>query len=66
MVENILLTFRVHYQFSMTYIIIGGKNEDEYDLVLRKVSIRARELNIKISLEKIQFRQPQVKYMDDV
>ena len=60
--RNILVTLRVHYQCSM----IGGKNEKEHDLVLRKVLIRARERNIKFNREKIQFRVPQVKNMGEV
>ena len=56
------MTLRVHYQFSM----IGGKNEKEHDLVLRKILIRARERNIKFNREKIQFRVPQVKYIGEV
>ena len=36
-------------------IIIGGKNEQEHDLILRKVLTRARERNIKFNRDKIQF-----------
>ena len=46
-------------------IIIGGKNEQEHDLILRKVLTRAREPNIKFNRDKIQFRVSQVKYMGE-
>ena len=44
-------------------IIIGGKDEQEHDLILHKVLTRARERKIKFNREKIQFRVSQVKYM---
>jgi len=47
-------------------IIIGGKNEQEHDLILRKVLTRARESNNKFNRDKIQFRVNQVKYMGEV
>ena len=47
-------------------IIIGGKNEQEHDLILRKVLTRARERNIKFNRDKIQFRVNQVKYIGEV
>ena len=47
-------------------IIIGGKNEQEHDLILRKVLTRARERNIKFNRDKIQFLVNQVKYMGEV
>ena len=47
-------------------IIIGGKSEEEHDLILRKVLTRARERNIKFNRDKIQFRVNQVKYMGEV
>ena len=47
-------------------IIIGGKNEQEHDLILRKVLTRAREHNIKFNRDKIQFRVNHVKYMGEV
>ena len=47
-------------------ITIGGKNEQEHDLILRKVLTRARECNIKFNRDKIQFRVNQVKYMGEV
>ena len=37
-------------------VIVGGKNEQEHDLILRKVLRRARERNIKFNRDKIQFR----------
>ena len=37
-------------------IIIGGKSEEEHDLILRKVLRRARERNIKLNRDRIQFR----------
>ena len=37
-------------------IIIGGKSEEEHDLILRKVLRRARERNIKFNRDRIQFR----------
>ena len=37
-------------------IIIGGKSEEEHDLILRKVMRRARERNIKFNRDRIQFR----------
>ena len=37
-------------------IIIGGRDEQEHDLILRKVLTRARERNIKFNRDKIQFR----------
>ena len=37
-------------------IIIGGKSEEEHDLILRKVLTRARKRNIKFNGDKIQFR----------
>lgn len=39
-------------------IIIGGKDEQEHDLILRKV--------LKFNRDKIQFRVSQVKYMGEV
>ena len=47
-------------------IIIGGKNEEEHDLILCKVLTRAREHNIKFNRDKIQFRVNQVKYMGEI
>ena len=48
-------------------IIIGGKDKQEHDLILRKpVLTRARERNIKFNRDKIQFRVSQVKYMVEV
>ena len=47
-------------------IIIGGKSEEEHDLILRKVLTRARERNIKCNRDKIQFRVNQVKYVGEV
>ena len=47
-------------------IIIGGKTEEEHDLILRKVLTRARERNIRFNREKIQFRVSQVKYMGEI
>ena len=47
-------------------IIIGGKDEQEHDLILRKVLTRARERHIKFNRDKIQFRVSQVKYMGEV
>ena len=47
-------------------IIIGGKNEQGHDLILRKVLTRAQEGNIKFNHDKIQFRVSQVKYMGEV
>ena len=41
------------------------KNEQEHDLILRKVLTRARERNIKFNRDKIQFRVNQVKYMGE-
>ena len=43
-------------------IIIGGKDEQEHDLILRKVLTRAQERNIKFNHDKIQFCFSQVKY----
>ena len=34
-------------------IIIGGKSEEEHDLILLKVLTRARERNIKFNRDKI-------------
>ena len=42
-------------------IIIGGKNEQEPDLIFHKVLTRALECNIKFNRDKIQFRVSQVK-----
>ena len=36
-------------------IIIGGRDEQEHDLILRKVLTRARERNIRFNRNKIQF-----------
>ena len=47
-------------------IIIGGRDEQEHDLILRKVLTRARESNIKFNRDKIQFRVNEVKYMGEV
>ena len=47
-------------------IIIGGRDEQERDLILRKVLTRAREHNIKFNRDKIQSRVNKVKYMDEV
>jgi len=47
-------------------IIIGGRDEQEHDLILCKVLTRARECNIKFNGDKIQFRVNKVKYMDEV
>lgn len=47
-------------------IIIGGRDEQEHDMILRKVLRRARERNIKFNQDKIQFRVNIVKYMDEV
>ena len=47
-------------------IIIGGKSEEEHDLILRKVLRRARERNIEFNRDKIQFRVNQVKDMGEV
>ena len=47
-------------------IIIGGRDEQEHDLILRKVLTRARERNIKFNRDKIQFRVNKVKYMGEV
>ena len=37
-------------------IIIGGRDEQEHDLILRKVLTRARERDIKFNRDKIQFK----------
>ena len=47
-------------------IIIGSKDEQEHDFILRKVLTRARERNIKFNRDKIQFRVSQVKYVGEV
>ena len=47
-------------------IIIGGKDEQEHYLILRKVLTRVRERHIKFNRDKIQFRVSQVKYMGEV
>ena len=47
-------------------IIIGGKSEEEHDLIFRKVLTRARERNIKFNRDKIQFCVNQFKFMDEV
>ena len=47
-------------------IIIGGKSEEEHDLILPKVLTRARKRNIKFNRDKIQFRGNQVKDMGEV
>ena len=47
-------------------IIIGGKNEQERDLILGKVLTRARERNFKFNRDKIQFRVNHVKHMGEV
>ena len=47
-------------------IIIGGRDEQEHDFILRKVLTRARERNIKFNRDKIQFRVNKVKYMGEV
>ena len=47
-------------------IIIGGRDEQEHDLILRKVLTRARERNIKFNRDKIQFPVNKVKYMGEV
>ena len=47
-------------------IIIGGKSEEEHDLIFRKVLTRARERNIKFNRDKIQFCVNQFKHMDEV
>ena len=44
-------------------IIIGGRDEQEHDLILRKVLTRARECNIR---DKIKFRVNKVKHMGEV
>jgi len=36
-------------------IIIGGRGEQEHDLILRKVLTRARERNIKFNRDKFNF-----------
>ena len=36
-------------------IIIGGKSEEEHDLILRKVLRRARERNIKLTVTEFNF-----------
>ena len=46
--------------------IIGGRDEQEHDLILRKVSTRARERNIRFNRGKIQFRVNKAKYMGKV
>ena len=48
------------------HIIIGGKSEEEHDLILRKVLARARERNIKFNRYTIQFCVNQFKHMDEV
>ena len=45
-------------------IIIGGRDEQEHDLILRKVLTRARKRNIRFSRDKIQFLVNKVKYWD--
>ena len=62
--RNILMISQEHYQFDD--VIIGGKNEQEHDLILRKVLTRARERNIKFNRDKIQFRVNQVKHIGEV
>lgn len=53
------MIFQVHVG-----IIIGGKDEQEHDLTLRKVLSRAQlERNIKFSRDKIQFRASQIKLL---
>lgn len=49
-------------------IMIGVKDEQEHDLILRKVLSRAHERIIKVNRDKIQlqFRVSQVKYMGEV
>ena len=47
-------------------IIIGGRDEQEHDLILRKVLTRAREHNLKFNRDKMQFRVNKVKYMGEV
>ena len=46
--------------------IIGGRDEQDHDLVLRKVLTRARERNVKFNRDKIQFRVNKVKYMGEI
>ena len=47
-------------------IIIGGRDEQEHNLILGKVLKTARERNIKFNKDKIQFRVNKVKYMGEV
>ena len=47
-------------------IIIGGGDEQEHDLILRKVLTRERERNFKFNQDVIQFRVNKVKYMGGV
>jgi len=47
-------------------IIIRGRDEQEHDLILRKVLTRARERNIRFNRDKIQFRENKVRYMGEV
>ncbi|PFX16114.1 Retrovirus-related Pol polyprotein from transposon 17.6 [Stylophora pistillata] len=47
-------------------IIIGGRDEQEHDMILGKVLTRVRERNIKFNRDKIQFRVNKIKYMGEV
>ncbi|PFX23103.1 Transposon Tf2-9 polyprotein [Stylophora pistillata] len=47
-------------------IIIEGRDEQEHDMILRKMLTRVRERNIKFNRDKIQFRVNKVKYMGEV
>ncbi len=44
-------------------LIIAGVDDDEHDRVLCAVMDRAKERNVKINMNKIQFKVPSVKYM---
>ena len=44
-------------------LIIAGKDEQEHDEALHQVMRRAREANVRFSIEKLQLKIPQVKYM---
>ena len=45
-------------------IIIGGRDVEHHDQILRRVIERATEYNLKLNYDKCEIRQPQVSYVE--
>ena len=47
-------------------LIVAGKTKEEHDKALAQVLQRARERNVRFSLQKLQYKVRQVKYIGHI